>query len=127
MNSLHHIEINVSNLNKSLIFYEWLFSYLDYSLFQKWEFGFSFKKESSYIVFVQTDKTYLDAHYHRKQIGLNHIAFLVSFVLIDKIHKAALNKSISLLYEDRYPHPDGDHHALFLEDPDRIKIELRDK
>ncbi len=125
---LHHIEINVSNLKQSFDFYQWLFSYLNYSLYQNWEKGFSFKKDTSYIVFVQTEKKYLDTKYHRKHTGLNHLAFLCEIETIHRLHQAAIDKGIKCLYEDRYPYADGpDHIALFIEDDDRIKLEFRNK
>ena len=35
------------------------------------------------------------------------------------------DQTSQLLYDDHYPHAGGpDHHALYLEDPDGIKIEL---
>lgn len=124
MSSLHHIEFNVSNLKKSFEFYQWLFSYLGYELYQNWEQGFSFKKDETYIVFVQTEKRFLDFPYHRKHTGLNHLAFRVDQTLINTLHQACMNQKITCLYEDRYPHAGGHHHALFIEDPDRIKLEF---
>lgn len=126
--TLHHIEINVKNLKKSFDFYQWLFLYLDYSLYQEWDKGFSYKKDSTYIVFVQTEEKYLQNDYHRKNIGLNHLAFICNLKIINNIHQASIEKKINLLYEDKYPHADGNElNSLFIEDPDRIKIELRDK
>ena len=72
---LHHVELYVSDLEKSIEFWAWFLKELGYETFQKWEEGQSFKKGETYLVFVQTEKRYLDIPYHRKGVGLNHLAF----------------------------------------------------
>lgn len=124
MNALHHIELNVSNLKKSFEFYQWLFSYLGYSLYQDWDKGFSFIKDGTYLVFVQTEERFLSSIYHRKHTGLNHIAFRVDTNILRTLHNACLQRGVTTLYDDRYPHAGGHHEALFIEDPDRIKLEF---
>jgi len=122
--NLHHVEINVSDLAKSRIFYDWLLGELGYKLYQVWEKGFSYRKEETYLVFVQTEPKYLNQCYHRSQTGLNHLAFHADRDLIDKIAKQLPEKGIVLLYPDQHPYAAGpDAYALFMEDPDRIKIE----
>ena len=59
--TLHHIEIYVSDLNRTILFWEWLLTEkFSYKVFQKWNSGISFIFEDTYIVFVQTEKKYLD-------------------------------------------------------------------
>ena len=72
---IHHLEIYVSNLEESTIFWEWLLSELGYTPYQKWDKGQSYKLNDTYLVFVQTEDEYLDVAYHRKRVGLNHLAF----------------------------------------------------
>ncbi|KHF36765.1 hypothetical protein CM49_01071 [Paenibacillus sp. P1XP2] len=72
---LHHVEINVSELGRSREFWEWFLTRLGYELYQDWDQGFSFKHGKTYLVFVQTEERFLDAPYHRKATGLNHLAF----------------------------------------------------
>ena len=57
---MHHIEIYVSNLEKTKEFYSWILSILGFELFQDWKDGFSYKKGEFYIVFVQTKEKYLN-------------------------------------------------------------------
>ncbi len=122
--NLHHVEINVSDLKKSRIFYDWFLAELGYKLYQEWEKGFSYRKENTYLVFVQTEPKHLDQAYHRCQTGLNHLAFHADKDLIDKIAKQLPEKGIVLLYPDQHPYAAGpEAYALFMEDPDRIKIE----
>ncbi|MBN3552801.1 VOC family protein [Fictibacillus nanhaiensis] len=123
---LHHIEINVQNLGKTKAFYGWLLPELGFSLFQEWEKGFSYKMESLYLVFVQTEDLYKDIPFHRKRSGLNHLAFWAkSRAQIEHLRVQLKKKNISFLYEDKFPFAGGEnHYALFFEDPDRLKIEI---
>lgn len=125
-NMLHHVEIYVSNLETSRTFYDFLLTKLGYSLYQEWEEGLSYKKAEQYLVFVQTPEDFLEAGYHRCRTGLNHLAFHAGTPDdVDQWRKEFLTRRVKLLYDDRYPHAGGlDHYALYLEDPDGIKIEL---
>jgi catechol 2,3-dioxygenase-like lactoylglutathione lyase family enzyme len=123
---LHHIEINVSDLKKSIRFWEVFLSELGYQVFQRWEKGISWKAGTTYLVFVQTEERYLQGKYHRSQVGLNHLAFHAqSKEQVDDMLKKLKDLDIAILYDDRYPYAGGpSHYALFCEDPDRIKVEL---
>lgn len=123
---IHHIELNVSNLEKSTAFWGWFLEELGYEPFQEWENGKSWKNSISYIVFVQTEKKYMDIPYHRKSTGLNHIAFHgESRQHIDDITSKLEERGIKILYKDRYPFAGGEnYYAVFFEDPDKIKVEL---
>lgn len=123
---LHHVEINVSNLQKTIDFWAWLLEDLGYTTFQKWEHGQSWKLGETYIVFVQTEERFLDIPYHRSGVGLNHLAFHAkSASHVDEITSKLEDKEISILYEDRHPFAGGpEHYAVYFEDPDRIKVEI---
>jgi catechol 2,3-dioxygenase-like lactoylglutathione lyase family enzyme len=123
---IHHIELYVSNLQKSTEFWGWLLESLDYKVFQQWDHGISWIKENTYIVLVQTKQKYLDIPYNRCRTGMNHIAFYASSKEhIDQIVISLKEKGIKILYEDRHPYAGGkDIYAVYFEDPDRIKIEL---
>ena len=125
--TLHHIEIYVPDLNRSILFWEWLLTQkFSYTVFQKWNSGISFKLGDTYIVFVQTEKEYTDNSYHRKKTGLNHLAFHCSSrEFVDSLTKELKEKKINILYEDKHPFAGGeDYYAVFFEDPDRIKVEV---
>lgn len=73
---LHHVELYVSDLNRSVLFWEWLLTEkFNYRIFQKWDSGISFILEDTYIVLVQTEEKYLGNSFNRKNTGLNHLAF----------------------------------------------------
>lgn len=123
---LHHIEINVSNLERSIAFWERLLIELGYVPYQRWESGISWRFEQTYLVFVQTDAPYAASGYHRKQIGLNHLAFSArSQKQVDDLADSFKRQGVPILYPERYPYAGGEgHYALFVEDPDRIKVEI---
>lgn len=123
---LHHIEIFVSNLERSIKFWGWLLKELGYSSFQEWESGHSWKLGDTYIVFVQAEDRFLDPPYHRCRVGLNHLAFHASSRQhVDEMTKKLKERNVKILYSDKHPFAGGDHYyAVFFEDPDRIKVEL---
>lgn len=124
---LHHVEIYVSNLERSTQFWSWLLcEKLGYREFQKWNQGISFLLGNTYIVLVQTEERFLKNPYHRCQVGLNHLAFHgKSKSQIDKLTIELKKKGSVILYQDRHPHAGGSEtYAVFFEDPDRIKVEV---
>ena len=126
MTGLHHIEIYVSDLNRSVEFWGWFLPQIGYEPYQTWDKGRSWKLGDSYIVFVQAEKDFLDISYHRKRVGLNHLAFrATSREQVDEITAELKQRGVTILYSDKHPYAGGkDHYALYFEDPDRIKVEL---
>jgi len=121
---LHHIEIYVSNLQKSSEFWGWFLEELGYELFQQWDGGCSYKLESTYLVFVQTEEKHMDVPYHRSRTGLNHLAFHgESREDIDQLLEKLKARNAPILYSDRHPNPSGPY-AIFFEDPDCILVEV---
>ncbi len=123
---IHHIEIYVSSLQKSIEFWSWFLEDLGYNVYQEWEKGQSWKLENTYIVFVQTEERFLDIPYHRCRVGLNHLAFHASsHEHVDELTRRLKDKGIKILYNNQHPYTGGkDHYAVYFEDPDRIKVEL---
>lgn len=124
---IHHIEINVSDLEKSTEFWRWLLTEkFSYTTFQTWDNGISFKFEETYLVFVKTDKEYLNSSFHRKNVGLNHLAFHCdSREFVDLLTKELRERNINILYIDRHPNAGGNNnYAVFFECPDKIKLEV---
>ncbi|WP_342598272.1 VOC family protein [Psychrobacillus sp. FSL H8-0483] len=123
---IHHVEIYVSDLKRSIDFWGWFLEKVGYSIFQEWESGQSWKLGETYIVFVQAEERFLDIPYHRSRVGLNHIAFHAdSRQQVDEITNSLQDKGVHILYTDKHPFAGGnDYYAVFFEDPDRIKVEL---
>ena len=123
---LSHVEIYVSDLERSAQFWDWLLRLLGYQPFQSWPDGRSWQMNDFYLVLVQTVETHAGAGYHRKRIGLNHLAFTAQDRMqVDHVTEGLRERGVRVLYEDRHPYAGGPaHYAVFFEDPDRIKVEL---
>ncbi|MBK7141906.1 MAG: VOC family protein [bacterium] len=123
---LHHVELYVSDLERSKAFWGWLLPLFGYSEYQVWESGVSYILGSTYIVFVQTEPRFQNIPYHRCRTGLNHLAFHAeSRAEIDTLTAELRKRGVTILYDDKHPHAGGsDSYAVFFEDPDRIKVEV---
>ncbi|MCM3784183.1 VOC family protein [Neobacillus mesonae] len=123
---IHHLEIYVSNLERSTEFWGWLLKELGYEVYQKWEKGISWKYHHTYLVFVQVEEKHMDIPYHRCKVGLNHLAFHAqSRKQVDELTSRLRDQGVRILYEDLHPYAGGEkHYAVYFEDPDRIKVEL---
>lgn len=125
---LHHVEINVSNLGVSRAFWSEILSKLGYKVTAYREEDFTLSNgEDAYLKFVQVKNKYASHKYNRSGVGLNHLAFRVKGrSLVDSIRQYCLDNNITCLYDERYPFANGgnDYYALYIEDPDRIKVEF---
>ncbi|TLS35363.1 VOC family protein [Pseudalkalibacillus caeni] len=123
---VHHIELYVSDLERSSVFWGWLLSELGYERYQKWEEGTSWKLGDTYLVFVQAEERFLDIPYHRCRVGLNHLAFYASCRdHVDELAEKLARKGAALLYPEQHPYAGGkNHYAVYFEDPDKIKVEI---
>lgn len=123
---LHHIEIYVSDLVRTVEFWGWLLEELGYEKWQSWDRGVSWRKGDTGIIFVQVVPKYQGIPYHRRHVGLNHLAFHVaSREKLDRIMRRLAVRNIPLLYADKNaPIKKGEKEAVYFEDPDRIKVEL---
>lgn len=123
---LHHVELYVSDLRKSVGFWGWFLGTLGYKCVAEWEQGQSWRLGDTYIVFVQTEERFLDVEYHRCRVGLNHLAFHAeSRSQVDDMTAELRERGVVILYDDKHPYAGGpDYYAVFFEDPDRIKVEL---
>ena len=123
---LHHVEIYVSDLERSIAFWSPFMQQLGYEA-DRWSQGMNFVKEGeAYFCFLQAPSAHLAAGYHRKRVGLNHLAFKgKSRAHVDEIAAWVKNSGYTTLYESKYPFASGpDYYALYCEDPDRIKVEV---
>jgi catechol 2,3-dioxygenase-like lactoylglutathione lyase family enzyme len=77
-------------------------------------------------VFCKPPDEHLDAGYHRKRVGLNHLAFrAASRAQVDELRQWVRQAGYPMLYEDKYPYAGGPgYYAVYCEDPDRIKVEV---
>lgn len=125
---LHHVEIYVSNLDASRAFWANILAKIGYKVSDHWDSGFTLTNgEDAYLTFVQVAKKYQTHSYHRCGVGLNHLAFKVeSREAVDALRRYSVENNIRSLYDEKYPFANGgtEYYALFVEDPDRIKVEF---
>ncbi len=77
---------------------------------------------------VQRKERYAKNGFHRKRVGLNHVAFHADDKKkVDQFHKEYLvPKNVTVLYggpKERPEYTKG-YYSVYFEDPDRIKLEL---
>lgn len=123
---VHHIELYVNDLDKSIYFWDWLLKKLEYKIFQKWDQGISYINDKTYIVFVQVEDRFIEDSYHRCKHGLNHLAFYgENKIFVDEITDELKNRGVKILYENKHPYAGGKgYYAVYFEDPDRMKVEI---
>ena len=75
---------------------------------------------------MQVEVAYQDSGYHRKQVGLNHLAFAVeNRERVDALKQSLLELGVRELYPEGYPFAGvHDDYAFLCEDPDRIQLEI---
>lgn len=121
--SLEHLDIVVSDLQRSGEFWSAFLSELGYHEYAKSATGWSWTNNESTVFLLAAERGYLEPSYHRKRVGLNHLAFAVSTRRqVDDLAASLQQRGVSLLYGG--PRAGRSTYAVFFEDPDRIKIEV---
>jgi len=125
--NIQHIEINVSNFQKSKAFYQDFLEWLGYKRILN-EKDFAGWDNGEAKIFVTYLERYKESGFHRRRVGLNHIAFQAkSKADVDRLHSDFLvPRSIKVLYggPKEYPEYRKGYYAVYFEDPDRIKLEF---
>jgi catechol 2,3-dioxygenase-like lactoylglutathione lyase family enzyme len=120
---IHHIELNVCNLDASFKFYSLLTSFFEGSTIEREENSFCWRLGTFYIYFNEVQTRFKEAKYHRKQVGLDHIAIKLSDTAeVLALREFLINHDISILHDADYYGPN--YFAIYFEDPDRIKLEF---
>lgn len=121
---LSHIDINVTDYKKSVLFYDLILLSLG------WDKIISRKEFTAYtdgtlkIILSPVDEQYKGQGFHRKRVGLNHLAiYAPTKEIVDEFTKEILvANEIPTLYNG--PAGDKDYYSVYFEDPDRIKLEV---
>jgi catechol 2,3-dioxygenase-like lactoylglutathione lyase family enzyme len=124
---LHHIELYVSDLDRAVAFWTPFMEKLGYEA-ERWSGGMNYfaGERAPYLCLLQAPAEHLAAGFHRKRVGLNHLAFKAkSREQVDELRKWVRESGYTLLYDDRYPYATAPgYYALYCEDPDRMKLEV---
>ena len=85
---VHHFQIQVSNIQKSATFYSELLGRLGFTKVFEIEGMVQWQKEGTRIIVAQSPKRLLAQGYHRKRVGLNHLAFRApSRAAVDELYR----------------------------------------
>jgi catechol 2,3-dioxygenase-like lactoylglutathione lyase family enzyme len=125
MTNISHIEINVREYAKSIRFYDSILTPLGWKRLVCTESHTTYSDGTMKFIICPAEDKYRTQDYHRKNVGLNHLAFNVkSKSEVDEFYQNILVKNnIDSLYHQG---ADGDdeYYAVYFEDPDRIKLEV---
>jgi catechol 2,3-dioxygenase-like lactoylglutathione lyase family enzyme len=124
---LHHIELYVGDLDRAIRFWTPFLQKLGYEA-ERWSEGMNYfaGEADPYLCLLQASKEHVSNGYHRKRVGLNHLAFRArSRQHVDEVRAWVRESGYTLLYDDRYPYATAPgYYAVYCEDPDRIKLEV---
>jgi catechol 2,3-dioxygenase-like lactoylglutathione lyase family enzyme len=120
----HHMDVYVGDLAGSIAFWGPFLEGLGFAKAADRPAAKSWRGAGAEIFFVQTEPDFVAQGYHRKRIGLNHLAFAVA----DREELAELQawlrgRGTRMLYGGEIEETPT-QHRLFFEDPDRIKVEI---
>lgn len=127
MSKLDHFHVNVSDLSKSVDFYDEVLSRLEWRKEMIEEDVVGYTNGKIWLFLSQVEKRFRKYGFHRKRIGLNHIAFFVdSKEKVDNFFEFLKQKKFIWLYDGpkEYPEYSKGYYAVYFEDPDRIKLEV---
>lgn len=123
--TLSHIEINVGDYAKSIRFYDHILKPLGWERFVCSTTHTAFCDGHMKLILSPAEEKFKKDGFHRKRIGLNHLAFQVKEKSeVDAFYKnTMLAYGIASLYQDG-PAGDDEYYSVLFEDPDRMKIEV---
>lgn len=126
--SLYHVQLNVGDAARALPFYRALFDYLEYRVMLETPDLLGVTNGATDFWLIGTPADRRDAPFHRKNIGVNHLAFGVRRREdVDTFVAEFLRpRRIAPLYDSprEYPEYRPGYYAVFFEDPDRLKLEV---
>ncbi len=120
-----HLEINVTNYAESIRFYDKILLPLGWERLVTTKDCAVFCDGLLKLILSPVSEKHRSTIFHRKQVGLNHLAFYCSSkIKVDEYYETVLKShKISVLY-DGSPQGNDDYYAVLFEDPDRIKLEV---
>ncbi len=128
VSSFSHIQLNVSDLDKSIEFYLQALAPLGFKVADMvpGEYARLTNGTNFVIVLCPTDSKYMENKYHRKAVGLSHFAISVtSNEIVDDMEAHLLSLDIKPLGEGKVElgYRRG-YYCILFECPDRIMIEI---
>jgi catechol 2,3-dioxygenase-like lactoylglutathione lyase family enzyme len=124
INGIAHIQLSVSNMERSIPFYEKLLHSLEMvTLVKSPQFFYCIGGRTG-VAITPIDPALQGDTFNQRRIGLHHVCFRArSREDVDAIHKTALEAGATII---RAPREDGwapGYYSVLFEDPDGIRIE----
>lgn len=120
----HHMDIYVADLGRTVAFWGPLLEFLGWRVKAERPTVKSWTDGSTELFFVQTEQEFVAQGYHRKRVGLNHLALGVSGrAALEEVRALVVRQGARMLYGGEIEKTTT-QYRLFFEDPDRIKVEV---
>ena len=129
---LHHVELYVGDLDRSMAFWVPFMQRLGYET-ERWSGGVNFVRgaRDPYLCFLPAPAEHLAAGYHRKRVGLNHLAFGVDSVAdVDNAAEWLTERGIEHLFGTPRHRPEFSsddkttYYQVMFESPDKLLFEI---
>jgi catechol 2,3-dioxygenase-like lactoylglutathione lyase family enzyme len=125
---VYHVQINVRAPAVSLPFYKDLLGYLEYRVVHEEPGVAGFSNDTTDLWLIGADAGHARQGFHRKRVGINHLAFRVGQRAdVDRFRAEFLvPRRLGSLYGTprEFPEYRPGYYAVFFEDPDRLKLEV---
>ena len=123
----NHLDLTSPTWARSEAFYMAVAGRFGWSRLERGKGWVSTGTEGLYVSLVQVEDRFKDRGFHRKAVGVNHIALLApTREDVDDLHDWLLRRGFPVLYGGPLDMSDGGdpNYAVFFEDPDRLKLEF---
>lgn len=118
------MDIYVGDLARSAAFWGPLLEHLGFAKGADRPTAKSWRGDGAELFFVQTEPEFIAQGYHRKRIGLNHLALAVpDRAALEEVARVVGERGARMLYGGKVEETPT-QYRLFFEDPDRIKVEV---
>ena len=124
INGIAHIQLSVSNMERSVPFYKKLLHSLGMvTLFEDPEAFYCIGSRTG-VAISPIDPQFKDQPYHQRRAGLHHVCFRArSREDVDAIYQTAMELQAKIIHAPEEGHWAPGYYSVLFEDPDGIRIE----
>lgn len=124
INGIAHIQLSVSNMERSIPFYRKLLTSLEMApLIDSPEYFYCIGGRTG-VAIAPIDAQFADQPYDQRRAGLHHLCFRArSREDVDAIYQTALELKANIVRPPREDHWAPGYYSVLFEDPDGIRIE----
>jgi glyoxylase I family protein len=123
---VHHVFVNVKDVERSRPFYAWLMPRLGYATHWSYEGGVGWLSPGGSFWLKAADPRFTADEFHKDRVGLCEIAFAAaSRDEVDVLGRELAERGVTILDPPReYPEYVPGYYAVFFADPDGLKLEF---